>query len=83
MPQIDALTVAEHRAQQREALVDAAPLGPAVRARIDALAYRPAAQLVQGVGNAGVRLLHSRSIHEVEPLTVSLAQTLGRSCAGT
>ena len=60
-----------HRLAQ---LLGDAPLGPAVRARINALAYRPAAllepelgrpgrrsssaQLVQGVVNAGVRLLH-------------------------
>lgn len=76
-------------------LLGDAPLGPAVRARINALAYRPAAllepelagdpdaalaaQLVQGVVNAGVRLLHAAPIDEVEPLTVSLAQTLVRS----
>jgi hypothetical protein len=105
MPQIDAPTVAEQRAQQREALLDAAeaillgdaPLGPAVRAHINALAYRPAAllepelgaedpqlvaQLVQGVVNAGVRLLHGAGTRdEVEPLTVTLAQTLVRSRA--
>ena len=70
-----------------------------MRARINALAYRPAAllvdelklkgdpdaelaaQLVQGVVNAGVRLLHSQSIDDVEPLTVTLAQTLVRSRA--
>ncbi len=80
-------------------LLGDAPLGPAVRARINALAYRPAAllvdelklkgdpdaelaaQLVQGVVNAGVRLLHSAPIDEVEPLTVTLAQTLVRSRA--
>ena len=71
--------------------------GPAVRARINALAYRPAAllepelgartpqlvaQLVQGVVNAGVRLLHGAgTLEEVEPLTVTLAQTLVRSRA--
>jgi len=74
-----------------------APLGPAVRARINALAYRPAAllepeagteqpklvtQLVQGVVNAGVRLLHGAgTLDEVEPLTVTLAQALVRSRA--
>ena len=75
-------------------LLGDAPLGPAVRARINALAYRPAAllepssaptpklaaQLVQGVVNAGVRLLHGAgTLDEVEPLTVTLAQTLVRS----
>ena len=64
-------------------------------ARINALAYRPAAlleaelrgdpeaalaaQLVQGVVNAGVRLLHAAPLDEVEALTVELAQTLVRS----
>jgi len=78
-------------------LLGDAPLGPAVRARINALAYRPAAllereltgdpdaalaaQLVQGVVNAGVRLLHSAPLDEVERLTVTLAQTLVRSRA--
>ena len=38
-----------------------------------------AAQLVQGVVNAGGRLLHSTPIDAVEPLTVTLAQTLVRS----
>ena len=72
-------------------LLGDAPLGPAVRARINALAYRPAAllepelgadaqltaQLIQGVVNAGVRLLHGAgTLEEVEPLTVDLAQTL-------
>jgi hypothetical protein len=68
-----------------------------VRARINALAYRPAAllepelgpadpqlvaQLVQGIVNAGVRLLHGAgTLEEVEPLTVTLAQTLVRSRA--
>ena len=38
------------------------------------------AQLVQGVVNAGVRLLHGAgTLEEVEPLTVTLAQTLVRS----
>ena len=76
-------------------LLGDAPLGPAVRARINALAYRPAAllvgelhgdedaamaaQLIQGVVNAGVRLLHSAPIDEVEALTVSAAQTLVRA----
>ena len=78
-------------------LIPPAPLGPAVRARINALAYRPAAlleaelrgdpeaalaaQLVQGVVNAGVRLLHAAPLDEVEALTVTLAQTLVRSRA--
>jgi hypothetical protein len=77
-------------------LLGDAPLGPAVRARINALAYRPAAllepelgasahltaQLIQGVVNAGVRLLHGAgTLAEVEPLTVELAQTLVRSRA--
>lgn len=76
-------------------LLGDAPLGPAVRARINALAYRPAAllepelgaddpqlvaQLIQGIVNAGVRLLHGAgTLAEVEPLTVTLAQTLVRS----
>ena len=94
--QLRLVVAGAHRLAQ---LLGDAPLGPAVRARINALAYRPAAllvdelklkgdpdaelaaQLVQGVVNAGVRLLHSSSIHEVEPLTVSLAQTLVRSRA--
>ena len=83
-----------HRMAQ---LLGDAPLGPAVRARINALAYRPAAllepelgdadpqlvaQLVQGIVNAGVRLLHGAgTLEEVEPLTVTLAQTLVRSRA--
>jgi hypothetical protein len=86
-----------HRMAQ---LLGDAPLGPAVRARINALAYRPAAllepelarlgdpdaalaaQLVQGVVNAGVRLLHGQGgLAEVEPLTVTLAQALVRSRA--
>jgi len=87
--QLRLVVAGAHRLAQ---LLGDAPLGPAVRARINALAYRPAAlleaelkgdedarlaaQLVQGVVNAGVRLLHSASIDEVEPLTVSLAQTL-------
>jgi AcrR family transcriptional regulator len=77
-------------------LLGNAPLGPAVRARINALAYRPAAllepelgadahltaQLIQGVVNAGVRLLHGAgTLDDVEPLTVELAQTLVRSRA--
>ncbi|HWK30270.1 MAG TPA: helix-turn-helix domain-containing protein [Solirubrobacter sp.] len=86
--------VAQGSHRMAELLGDA-PLGPAVRARINALAYRPAsllepelgtdepelvAQLVQGVVNAGVRLLHGRAtIEHVEPLTVALAQTLVRS----
>jgi AcrR family transcriptional regulator len=73
-------------------LLGDAPLGPAVRARINALAYRPAAllvgelegdqlaaQLVQGVVNAGVRLLHSAPLDEVERRTVESAQTLVRA----
>lgn len=94
--QLRLVVAGAHRLAQ---LLGDAPLGPAVRARINALAYRPAAllvdelklagdpdaelaaQLVQGVVNAGVRLLHTSSIHEVEPLTVSLAQTLVRSRA--
>src|SRR6201991_786250 len=76
-------------------LLGDAPLGPAVRARINALAYRPAAllepelgerdpqltaPLIPGVVNAGVRLLHGAgTLDEVEPLTVALAQTLVRS----
>jgi len=87
--QLRLVVAGAHRLAQ---LLGDAPLGPAVRARINALAYRPAAlleaelhgdpdarlaaQLVQGVVNAGVRLLHSASIDEVEPLTVTLAQTL-------
>ena len=62
-----------HGSHRLAELLGDAPLGPAVRARINALAYRPAAllgaelgtrtpqlaaQLVQGVVNAGVRLLH-------------------------
>jgi AcrR family transcriptional regulator len=89
--------VAQGSHRMAELLGDA-PLGPAVRARINALAYRPAAllepelgtrepklvaQLVQGVVNAGVRLLHgAATLEEVEPLTVELAQTLVRSRAG-
>jgi AcrR family transcriptional regulator len=86
-----------HRMAQ---LLGDAPLGPAVRARINALAYRPAAllepefaragdpeahiaaQLVQGVVNAGVRLLHgAATLEQVEPRTVEFAQTLVRSRA--
>ncbi len=87
--------VAQGSHRMAELLGDA-PLGPAVRARINALAYRPAAllepelgahaqltaQLIQGVVNAGVRLLHGAgTLEEVEPLTVDLAQTLVRSRA--
>jgi AcrR family transcriptional regulator len=81
-------------------LLGDAPLGPAARGRINALAYRPAAllepelallgdaqaaltaQLVQGVVNAGVRLLHGAGeLEQVEALTVQMAQTLVRSRA--
>jgi AcrR family transcriptional regulator len=81
-------------------LLGDAPLGPAVRARINALAYRPAvllepelerlgdaraalsAQLVQGLVNAGVRLLYGAAdIDEIEAATVELAQTVVRSRA--
>jgi AcrR family transcriptional regulator len=75
-----------------------APLGPAVRARINALAYAPAvllepllrdvgdprpevsAQLLQGLVNAGVRLLHGRSadVREVEAATIEMAQRVLR-----
>ena len=77
-----------------------APLGPAVRARINALAYRPAvlmepelaalcdphpqlsAQLLQGVVNAGVRLLHGAAdVAEVEAATIEMAQRLVRPTA--
>ena len=67
------LRLVAHGSHRMAELLGDAPLGPAVRARINALAYRPAAllepelgphdpklvaQLVQGVVNAGVRLLH-------------------------
>jgi AcrR family transcriptional regulator len=89
------LRLVAHGSHRMAELLGDAPLGPAVRARINALAYRPAsllepelgphdpklvAQLVQGVVNAGVRLLHGAgTLEEVEPLTVTLAQTLVRS----
>ena len=89
------LRLVAHGSHRMAQLLGDAPLGPAVRARINALAYRPAAllepelgpeqpklvaQLVQGVVNAGVRLLHGAgTLAEVEPLTVTLAQTLVRS----
>jgi AcrR family transcriptional regulator len=89
------LRLVAHGSHRMAQLLGDAPLGPAVRARINALAYRPAAllepelgdpdpklvaQLVQGVVNAGVRLLHGAgTLEEVEPLTVTLAQTLVRS----
>jgi AcrR family transcriptional regulator len=91
------LRLVAHGSHRMAQLLGDAPLGPAVRARINALAYRPAAllepelgsddprlvaQLVQGVVNAGVRLLHGAgTLEEVEPLTVTLAQTLVRSRA--
>jgi AcrR family transcriptional regulator len=91
------LRLVAHGSHRMAELLGDAPLGPAVRARINALAYRPAsllepelgphdpklvAQLVQGVVNAGVRLLHGAgTLAEVEPLTVALAQTLVRSRA--
>ena len=94
------LGLVAHGSHRMAQLLGDAPLGPAVRARINALAYRPAAllepelarvgdpdarlaaQLVQGVVNAGVRLLHGAgTLAEVEPLTVTLAQTLVRSRA--
>ncbi len=91
------LRLVAHGSHRMAQLLGDAPLGPAVRARINALAYRPAAllepelgpeqpklvaQLVQGVVNAGVRLLHGAgTLAEVEPLTVTLAQTLVRSRA--
>jgi AcrR family transcriptional regulator len=75
-----------------------APLGPQVRARINALAYRPAvlleaelavagdaepalsAQLLQGLVNAGVRLLHNAGDPaEVEAMTIAMAQRLVRA----
>jgi AcrR family transcriptional regulator len=81
-------------------LLGGAPLGPAVRARINALAYRPAvllepelvrlgdghaalsAQLVQGLVNAGVRLLYGPGeLAELEAATIELAQTVVRSRA--
>ena len=89
------LRLVAHGSHRMAELLGDAPLGPAVRARINALAYRPAAllepelgphdpklvaQLVQGVVNAGVRLLHGAgTLEQVEPLTVTLAQTLVRS----
>jgi AcrR family transcriptional regulator len=89
------LRLVAHGSHRMAQLLGDAPLGPAVRARVNALAYRPAAllepelgdtdrelvaQLVQGVVNAGVRLLHGAgTLEEVEPLTVTLAQTLVRS----
>ena len=89
------LRLVAHGSHRMAELLGDAPLGPAVRARINALAYRPAAllepelgteqpklvaQLVQGVVNAGARLLHGAgTLAEVEPLTVTLAQTLVRS----
>jgi AcrR family transcriptional regulator len=89
------LRLVAHGSHRMAQLLCDAPLGPAVRARINALAYRPAAllepelgpddpklvaQLVQGVVNAGVRLLHGAgTLEQVEPLTVTLAQTLVRS----
>jgi AcrR family transcriptional regulator len=91
------LRLVAHGSHRMAQLLGDAPLGPAVRARINALAYRPAsllepelgaedpqlvAQLVQGVVNAGVRLLHGAgTLEHVEPLTVTLAQTLVRSRA--
>ena len=91
------LRLVAHGSHRMAQLLGDAPLGPAVRARINALAYRPAAllepelgtddpklvaQLVQGVVNAGVRLLHGAgTLEQVEPLTVTLAQTLVRSRA--
>ncbi len=90
------LRLVAHGSHRMAQLLGDAPLGPAVRARINALAYRPAAllepelgadaqltaQLIQGVVNAGVRLLHGAgTLEEVEPLTVDLAQTLVRSRA--
>jgi AcrR family transcriptional regulator len=91
------LRLVAHGSHRMAQLLGDAPLGPAVRARINALAYRPAAllepelgpadpqlvaQLVQGIVNAGVRLLHGAgTLEEVEPLTVTLAQTLVRSRA--
>jgi AcrR family transcriptional regulator len=91
------LRLVAHGSHRMAELLGDAPLGPAVRARINALAYRPAsllepelgaaepklvAQLVQGVVNAGVRLLHGAgTLEQVEPLTVTLAQTLVRSRA--
>lgn len=79
-------------------LLGDAPLGPAVRARINALAYRPAtlleaelraagdadpemrAQLLQGLVNAGVRLLHGAAdADDVARRSVAMAQALVRT----
>jgi AcrR family transcriptional regulator len=77
-------------------LLGDAPLGPAARARINALAWRPAvllepelaadadpamtAQLIQGIVNAGVRLLHGASDADVVVArSVALAQDLVRT----
>jgi AcrR family transcriptional regulator len=74
-----------------------ARLGPAVRARINALAYRPAvlmeaelarqghprpeltAQLIQGLVNSGVRMLHNAvDIEAVRAATIDAAQKIAR-----
>ena len=93
--QLRLVAAGSHRLAQ---LLGDAPLGPAVRARINALAYRPAALLWRARARATGRRSWSRSssrasstracgsctaqaIDEVEPLTVTLAQTLVRSRA--
>jgi AcrR family transcriptional regulator len=84
--------VAEGRHRLATILGDA-PLGPSVRARINALAYHPAvllepelaaagdphpelsAQLLQGIVNAGVRLLHyGDDLETVETATIAVLQ---------
>ena len=66
------------RAHQRARL----PARVAARARARPDDPKLVAQLVQGVVNAGVRLLHGAgTLEQVEPLTVTLAQTLVRSRA--
>ncbi len=88
--QLNLVAAGHHRLAQ---VLGGAPLGPAVRARINALAYRPAellepvlaaegrpdpgmsAQLVQGIVNAGVRLLHSEQDRAaVEAATIAHVQ---------
>lgn len=91
--QLRLVATGHHRLAQ---LLGDAPLGPAARARINALAYAPAAllepelpaepdpavtaQLVQGIVNAGVRLLHGATDPAVvEATSVALAQDVLRA----
>ena len=91
------LRLVAHGSHRMAQLLGDAPLGPrrarahqrarlsargAARARARRRRARLTAQLIQGVVNAGVRLLHGAgTLEEVEPLTVDLAQTLVRSRA--